>query len=62
MEEKGSPGLDLFCLVLYKFCTLVTQYLVHTKTIEEGRVNPILGDFCLQIGRSTAGKNESLTY
>ena len=32
------------------------------KAMEEGRVNPISGDFCLQIDRSMAGKNQSLTY
>ena len=28
------------------------------KAMEEGRVNPILGDLCLQIDRSTAGKRD----
>ena len=31
-----------------------------TKAIEEGIVNLISGDSCLQIDRSTAGKDQSL--
>ena len=43
-----------------ELAALLPKVIAQTKAIEEGIVNLISGDSCLQIDRSTAGKDQSL--
>ena len=68
IDHNPSTKNNMCLYEFYSTCSYfklsLDQYtqkiLVQAKTIEEGIVNLISGDFCLQIDRSTAGKDHSL--